>query len=304
MHRLSGALLMVWWSCAPPVEAPPDAGVEPPRLRVRAATFDTLRFFDTVCDTGACAAGDYEAQPTQERFDARAAQLANAIDGFGADLVSLQEVETQACLDALQVRLQRAMPHAVLGELGTPASVDVAIFSRTSLESVITHRAQTPLTRPDGTTTSFSRELLEVHTLVEGRRVILFAAHFRSKVNDDAGRRLAEAQATRRLVLAAAEAHPGALVLLGGDLNDTPGSAPLEALEEGGRLVRAAADLPVDEQVTWASGTLREAIDHLYQAVDDAVAPVPRSARSWKEGARGFAGSDHFALTAEWEFEP
>lgn len=72
------------------------------------------------------------------------------------------------------------------------------------------------LYRPDGSRTSFSRELLEVHTTVEGEaRVIFFSAHFRSKSNDDPGRRLAEARATRVILGDVATANPDALVVYG-----------------------------------------------------------------------------------------
>ncbi len=292
-------------ACQPPpveIDGGVDAGISS-LVRVRAATFNTARFFDTVCQSGSCGPGDYEEVPTQAAFDARVVQIATAINGFGANLVSLQEVETQACVDALLGRLGESMPYAVLGEINSPASVDVAVFSRTPIERVVKHR-QEVLTRPDGTRTSFSRELLEVHVKIEGREVILFAAHFRSKNNDDPGRRFAEAQATRRIVDVVARENPQALVLLGGDLNDTPGSAPINALEENGGLVRAAGDLPVAEQSTYIFGGRGEAIDHLFQALTPAAAQRPRSARVWKEGSRGFAGSDHFALSAEWEFEP
>lgn len=293
----------MWLSCAPPVPAP--EGGEPPTpepLRIRAATFNTERFFDTVCQSGNCGAGAYEEVPTQAVFDARVIQVATAMNGFGAGLISLQEIETQAVVDALLPRVMNSTPYAVLGEIGGTATVDVAVFSKWPLDEVVKHRGEV-LTRPDGSRTSFSRELLEVHVTVEGKRVIFFSAHFRSKNNDDPGRRLAEAQATRRIIDAAAAANPGALVILGGDLNDTPGSEPIDALEVDG-LLRAAADLPVADQGTYVYGGQSQAIDHLFHAATSAAALVPRSARVWKEGSRGFAGSDHRALTAEWEFEP
>lgn len=283
-----------------------DAGVEPPLpdpVRVRAATFNTKLFFDTVCESGACGPGDFEQVPTTAAFDARVAEVATAVSGFGADLVALQELETQAVVDALVLRLGNSTPYAVLGEIGSAGSVDVAVFSRTPIEKVVKHR-DLVLYRPDGSRTSFSRELLEVHTTVEGKRVIFFSAHFRSKSNDDPGRRLAEARATRVILGDVATANPDALVVLGGDLNDTPGSEPITALDSDGVLVRAAADLPVADQSTYIFGGRGEAIDHLFHALTPKTALVPRSARTWKTGSRGFAGSDHFALSAEFEFEP
>jgi endonuclease/exonuclease/phosphatase family metal-dependent hydrolase len=129
---------------------------------------------------------------------------------------------------------------------------------------------------------------------------VLFAAHFRSKVMDDPGRRLAEAQVSRRIVTDVANASPGALVVMAGDLNDTPGSPPLDALTANEGLVRAAADLPVPDQATYLFNGRGEAIDHILQAVTAAAKVVPRSAVVWRE-SRGFAGSDHFALTADFE---
>ncbi len=281
-----------------PIDAPIDA---PGGLQVRAATFNVRRFFDTVCESGACEGGDYEALASPAVFEARADQIARAIRGLGADVVALEEVETQACLDALLARLADVLPHGVLGEIASPGSVDVAVLSRTPLERVTGHRAAEVLTRPDGTTTLFSRELLEVEVRIEGAPVVMFAAHFRSKVNDDPGRRLAEAQAARRLVLASAAVAPAALVVLGGDLNDVPGSLPLTALTGDGGLVRVADDLPEGEQATYMYAGRGQAIDHLLLAPSAAVVRVPRSARVWREDT-GYGGSDHYALTAEFRF--
>jgi endonuclease/exonuclease/phosphatase family metal-dependent hydrolase len=268
----------------------PDAG-----LKVRVATFNVRRFFDTVCDTGQCGAGDYEALATPEAFDATAARLAAAISSFDADLVSLQELETQACLDALLAKLGPPWT-GVLAELGAPASVDVAVLSRTSIDQVVLHRDAVLLTRPDGTQTRFSRELPEVHARVRGLEVVLFAAHFKSKSSDDPGRRLAEAQVARELVLDVARRSPGALVLLAGDLNDTPGSPPLEALTANGGLLRVAADLPVADQATYVWSGAGQAIDHVLQAPTAAAQAVPRASRVLREVSL----SDHWPLRTEF----
>jgi len=135
----------------------------------------------------------------------------------------------------------------------------------------------------------------------DGTEVVVFGAHFRSKSPpDDSGRRLAEAQVSRRIVTDVATALPAALVVMGGDLNDSPGSPPLDALTLDGGLLRVAADLPVADQATYVFNGRGEAIDHILQAVTPAGASVPGSARVWKD-TRGFSGSDHFALTADFE---
>jgi len=265
--------------------------------RVRVATFNTHRFFDTVCQTGACGPDDYEALPSQEAFDAQADQLAGALRTFDANVVMLQEVETQASLDALTARVGDVLPNAVLGEIGTPGSVDVALMTSGEITQVIHHRDT--LIRPDGSQTLFSRQLLEVHITLGGKKVVAFAAHFRSKVSDDPGRRLAEAQKAHELVLAAAQAEPDALVVLGGDLNDVPGSPPLEALEGDGALLRVASDLPAAAQATYLFHGTGEAIDHILVAVPGGGAYLPGTAHVLP-GSPGYAGSDHDPLLADF----
>jgi endonuclease/exonuclease/phosphatase family metal-dependent hydrolase len=270
-----------------------DAG---PSFRV--LTFNVRRFFDPVCQSGQCAAGDFEALPTQADFEARADQLAAGIRATGADVVVLQEIENQACLDALSSRLSDILPGATMGETGAPGSMDVAVLARVAIARTVKHRGSI-LIRPDGSTTSFSREFYEVHVQLLEREVIAFAAHFRSKVNDDSGRRLAEAQAAHTIVTQAAAANPDAVVLLAGDLNDTPGSAPIDALEADAALIRVARENPVADQATYIFSGQGQAIDHVFRAARSPGITVPGSVKVLK-GPGGYAGSDHFALQADF----
>ncbi len=280
-----------------------DLAVQPDAAQgehVRLATFNVHRFFDTVCDSGLCGPGDYEVLPAADRFAAQADQIAAAIRGLDADMVALQEVETQACLDALLARLDDVMPYGVLGETGGTASVDVAVMSTRPLAAVRLHRADNSLTLSGGGTALFSRELLEVQIHTElGKDVVLFAAHFRSKVDDDPARRLAEAQTASRIVNERAAQSPEALVVLGGDLNDTPASPPLNALVVDGGLVRVADDLPVAAQATYSYQGRGQAIDHLLLAPSASAVRQPRSSQVWRDG-NGWGGSDHAALSSEF----
>lgn len=269
-----------------PVHAEPDAAA--PHLRV--ATFNVRRFFDTTCDSGACQIGDYEELPSVEMFEARATQIATAIRALDADVIALEEIETQACLDAVLARVDL---HGVLGEIGGTATVDVAVLSKTPIERVVRHREAEPLALPDGRITTFSRELLEVHT----GGVIMFAAHFKAKSGDDPARRLAEAQTSARIVNEVAAAAPDTVVVLAGDLNDTPSSPPLEALSS---LVRLADDLAPGAQATYYFNGSGQAIDHILLAPTQAARRIPQSSRVWRDaGQRGYAGSDHAALTSD-----
>jgi endonuclease/exonuclease/phosphatase family metal-dependent hydrolase len=141
---------------------------------------------------------------------------------------------------------------------------------------------------------------LEAHVETPIGEVVCFVAHLRSKVNDDPDRRLAEAMAARRLVNAAAAAYPTAIVLLGGDFNDVPGSPPLEALTENGGLLRVSADLQTSEIGTNRYGGNWIAIDHFFLARHYVGRAVPGSFEVFREATTGYAGSDHGAIRAKF----
>jgi uncharacterized protein len=267
---------------------------------LRVATFNVHLFFDPTCDSGNCAASDFEHLPSQAEFDARADAIANAIRALEADVVSVQEIETQASMNALSSRLGDIYPTVVFGETGAPGSVDVAVLGSGAFLEARKHRDY-PMTKPDGTPTYFAREFLEVHLDLGGQRVIVFSAHFRSKANDDPGRRLAEAQAAHDIVIASANEFPDGIVVLGGDLNDTPGSDPIDALESGALLSRVAADVPLVDQGTYEWNGQAQAIDHVFLATSSRGVYVPLSAHAVHAPSEwGLAGSDHAALVADF----
>lgn len=131
-----------------------------------------------------------------------------------------------------------------------------------------------------------------------------FASRRSTCVTDDPGRRLAEAKATRAIMAATATELPDALVVLGGDLNDRPGSEAIGAMEEGGVLVRVAKDIaPESDQGTFLFNGTRSALDHVFVVAGQAARYVPKSATVYRDDPRGFAGSDHAALAAEFSTE-
>ncbi len=273
---------------------------------LRIGHLNVRRYFDTTCESNDCKAGGFEEVVTEEEFESRTKQLAFGLARLEADVITLAEVESQASLDALQAKLKAEgldYPVAYLGETGAPGSVDVAVLARGTLESVKTYRKETPLEREDGTKTQFTRELPEVHLKIGSHAVIVFAAHFRSKADDDPQRRLAEAKATHTIMVATGEANPDALVLLGGDLNDVPGSAPIDALEADGALVRVAKDLPAASQGTYTFGGEKQAIDHIFTTAAGGSAYVAGSAAVVRDGNGGLAGSDHAALHADFNLQ-
>ena len=271
-----------------------DMGVDGTPLRV--VTFNTLRFFDTVCDSGQCESSDFEDVKSQGEFEFRAQQIADALIDIDADVVMLQEIETQACLDELERALgDSAYPISIMGETGGAATLDVALLARGELIQTTDH-GDTVLTRPDGGTTTFAREFLEVEFERDGHRYIAFSAHFKAKRNDDPSRRFAEAEGARLIVGAAVSQNPDAVVVMGGDLNDTPDSAPLRELVSDGSL-----DLLTDVPGFYTFTFLDEdvALDHLLVGANEEAVLVPGSVMAVRGGLGGLAGSDHAAAVAD-----
>jgi endonuclease/exonuclease/phosphatase family metal-dependent hydrolase len=282
-----------------------DSGTQRPGL-IRVAQLNVRRFFNTVCDSGKCSGGDFEDLPTQAEFDAKTDALAKGIALIDPDIISLEEIETQGCLDALNAKLAtmgKGFPVAHLGETGSAGSVDVAVLARGALTEIKTHR-DVPLTEADGTMTTFTREFLEMRMTFGALQVVMFAAHFRSQVMDDPARRLAEAKGAQAIVAKTSTDLPDALVVLGGDLNDKPGSDAINAMEAGGALLRVASDIPVDDQATYIFNGTKSALDHIFVGAPQKSRYVAKSAIVYRDDPKGgFASSDHAALAAEFSIQ-
>ena len=276
--------------------APPPAGA------VRIATYNVQNFFDTNCDTGQCQSGDYERKFTAAQYEAKANSVASGVRRIGADVVLLEEIETEGCLTTLTTKLSNAYPHKQLGETNFNGSVDVAVLSKDPIAAVRTHR-QDKFTLKDNRTVSFTREFLEVDLDRNGTLYTVFVGHFKAKVNDDPTLRLGEATEARRIVLDRMAQSPGRLIVFGGDLNDVPGSAPINALVAGGELVLAQLrDLSGPSAYTEFSGGKGYSIDHLVIPGALAERHIKGTSRIVQDAAnKGLGGSDHVGLLADFQ---
>ncbi|AWV89650.1 hypothetical protein DFR33_102242 [Bradymonas sediminis] len=264
---------------------------------ITVATFNQHHLSDTICQSGQCGPNDFERKWSQAEFDARIAERAAAIDALNADIIFLQEVETQAVLDALNAALDDPYPVAILAETGYSASLDVAVLARGAL---VDSREYSEL---NDSTYRFSRRFLRVDLDIQGERVIAFSAHFKAKYQDQAGRRIAEAKTAHQIVTEVAANHDGALVILGGDLNDTPDSEPLMALTGDGLLKRVAEGMDILDVYTFVYQQRRQEIDHLLIAPTRGGRYVNESVHSLHDEGEwvGYGGSDHSALVGQFE---
>jgi len=276
-----------------------DVDTSPSEPNIRIATWNVERMFDMVCDSSSCTADSFEAVYSSAQYNYKIARVAAGLARLDADIVLLQEIEKQSCLQDI-ARQAELLGYNVqlIGETGGTASLDTAILARGEVLLERDH-ADVRIPRPGGGTTSFSREFMEVHLLVEGSRVIVFNAHFKSQNNDDPDRRLAEALAATEIVDGVTREFPDALIVFGGDLNDVPGSAALDAVESEGFLLRVAQEL-VPEDGTVSFNGRSNALDHLYFCTRCGGSFITGSSVILGDGSGGLEGSDHRALSAEF----
>lgn len=293
----------------PPIEDPPaeDPPAEDPPVdtarRVTVATWNVHRFFDTVCDSGSCEYGQFEKQFSADEYQSKLADITEGISGLDADVVLLQEIETENCLKDISTQFEpETYLNYAFGEIGMTATVDVGILTRGEITAVEKHRDKHWITLPDGSRKRLARELLQAEITLDNEiELTVFVTHLVSKATDPVGdRRLEEAKLCQQIVSDYIAAHPDRLVIFGGDLNDEPESASMQALEKDGILIRSTADMKPKDYYTWQDAS---ALDHIYynatfkshlETSKRTCDPLPY---------RGYCDSDHCALKAVYRFE-
>lgn len=266
-------------------------------------TYNTHLFFDKNCDSGYCSSSDFESVPSDSEYKTKVADLAASVNEIAADIILLQEVEKESCLKDLFEK-SGAYDEYYLGEKGYDASVDTGVMTKGKITYKNKHTEQIDCAECDGGKTTFTRAFLETHIELGCRKIIVFSAHFRSKNDDDPARRLAEAAAAANILKNTAKKYPGALIVMGGDLNDEPGSGTLEYFENDSAFLRVAMELSLQEQATYYYHGDAIALDHIFWVKSDlgsyktGSAEVIKDAPSWYS----LGSSDHAALKATFEF--
>jgi endonuclease/exonuclease/phosphatase family metal-dependent hydrolase len=224
---------------------------------LRVVSWNVHDLFDEKADPGtiepAVPSGEVEA-----RLDAVGAVL----DRLDADVVLLQEVEHLALLRRLAARSGHG--EAWLLEGNDPRGIDVGLLSRWP---VVSYRGHAGELDAEGRRL-WPRDAVEAVISAGGARLVLLGTHLSSRLSDpDGARRRLQATRLRQLADEAAAAEPGALVLVGGDLNDEAWAAALQPLFGDGRWVGGAGGQPgaavAATAWTWSDGRLHEVLDHL-----------------------------------------
>jgi endonuclease/exonuclease/phosphatase family metal-dependent hydrolase len=271
---LLSALLL---SCTVHPADPPSRGAA-----LRVATWNVHDLFDA--EDRLEPPGAEDDVPSPDELDAKLARVAAVLRRVDADVVFLQEVENAPLLAVLAARA--GYPHHRLVEGFDPRGIDVAALSRLPLDGYVSHLGA----RDDEGRPLWSRDCVEVHVGGLPRPVVLVGSHLVSRLSDDGTRRARQAAAMRAIADEVVRTRAGALVLVGGDLNDEPGDPALAALLADGAWADVAATLDPEGAWTWSGrqGFLR--LDHLLVPRTDAAAVLRAEVAAGDDVA---AASDH-----------
>jgi endonuclease/exonuclease/phosphatase family metal-dependent hydrolase len=178
------------------------------------------------------------------------------------------EVENRPTLQrfndqVLGAKFNKAYPHVMLVDGNDERGIDVGILSRHPIRSVTSHIDDR---NPNGERT-FSRDCPEyVIDLSGGRKVVVLPNHFKSKRGGNTASMQArrKAQADRAHAIALTALQNAQLVLIGGDLNDTPDQPLFASLWQDGFVdVSDHPSYPTDRPGTFDTGTAANKIDYL-----------------------------------------
>ena len=240
------------------------------RTLFKVATYNVKNMTD-VFDDPYSRDEDLKVKPRQE-----IQAIADTLRHINADVVALQEVESEHVLQAMVNEMLPDMGYGYVAVEPTNArhAQHLGILSRRPILSVTSHRYLN-LTLPEKKRTwRFARDVLKVQLqATPTRQLTLYVVHFKSRrdSSDDAKStnwRLAEAAATRRIISEQITQDPNALILLVGDVNaplNTPAINLLLKIRPDGlpMLFDTHAGLPEQARITYLKKPYRSTIDYI-----------------------------------------
>jgi endonuclease/exonuclease/phosphatase family metal-dependent hydrolase len=286
--RSFALLVLAVTACEPGFPPPPHgSGSARGAAQVRVATWNVHDLFDEVDQL--VPPGELDLVLTPAEVDAKLARVAAVLVRIDADLVLLQEVENVGILERLAG--EAGYPVARLVEGNDPRGIDVAVLSRLPIAAYVSHVHDRG---PDGRLL-WPRDCVEAHAQA-GRALVVVGSHFSSALSDDGTRRAWQAARLREIADAVAAADPSAVVLAGGDLNDTPASAALGPLLGDGAWTDPA---PAGAE-TWPSANPSTRFDYLLVGSSEAGSV----AAAWiAAGADVVLASDHRPVVLDLSLE-
>jgi endonuclease/exonuclease/phosphatase family metal-dependent hydrolase len=241
-------------------------------------------------------------------YGKKRATIGAEIKALNADIVVLAEIENKAILDDLNTtELGSEYGTTVLIEGNDSRGIDVGVMSKITPDSVVSHKDDVfVLAGTNGPQYHYSRDCIEVHFTFNKRAVIVLGVHFKAKAApDDPDKRLAEGQHTRKIADDLHALQPDAGIVVLGDFNDTPGSAPYNAVAGAAPqlFVDSADAVPMAQRYSYNFSGKLELIDHqmanpLLHAMLDPTSVVLVHAKDVDDASK--YASDHSPLKATY----
>ena len=184
------------------------------------------------------------------------------------DVIITVEVEDRPTLQrfndqVLKAKFKRVYPYTMLIDGNDDRGIDIGILSKFPILEIRSHIQD----MNSQNRKIFSRDCPEYDIILPGNtRLVVVPNHFKSKRNgvdlESQKRRIAQARRAHEIALAALNRSD--FVLVGGDLNDTPGSLTLkELLVDGFVEVQNHPGYPKERPGTYDTGAIGNKIDHL-----------------------------------------
>jgi len=205
--------------------------------------------------------------------EAAQSNTARVLAALNADIVCLVEVEDRIVLSRfhnqilapkhLRPKNLAPYPYNILIDGNDARGIDVAVMSRYPLGAIRTHIHD----RQDGEPT-FSRDCLEVEVqLPTGQPCWILANHLKSQGyntgSDPGGRKRRRLQAERVAQILQGHDLQNGLVIIAGDLNDTPDSPALAPLTSHPGLFNVNERLPGNDRWTYHFAGKNQQLDYL-----------------------------------------
>lgn len=230
-----------------------------------------------------------------------------------ADILCVVEVENREMLGQFNSRIltTKKFGNHVVIDGNDDRGIDVGILSNKRVRNIRTH-----VEDKDGNTRIFSRDCPEYELILDdGKPLWVLCNHFKSKgfglPADNDARRKKQAERVAQILSENFNLKTD-FVVVAGDLNDTPTSAPLAPLFSMSDLHDVVATLPAGDRFTHIFGTDKSQLDHILvsTALNSRLKNVAIERRGMLKvpghfptvGTAGEEASDHAAVVAEFDF--
>jgi endonuclease/exonuclease/phosphatase family metal-dependent hydrolase len=268
-------------------------------LALRVANWNVHNLENDKDDSGAPG----ETIVTTAEYVAHRKAVGAVLNEINTDIVVLTEVENKAVLDDLNTtELGGKYIATSLIDGNDYRGIDIGVLSKYPIDSVVSHKDDLfPLNGTQGPNYIFSRDCVEIHIQFNGRKMVFLGSHFKAKSNDDPIKRLAEAQRTRAIANSLAKADPSRAIMIVGDFNDTPGSAPYLAVVGDGatKFTDVSLSIPIGDRWSYDYQGKLELID--FQIVNPVLAPmVDTKSVAIRHATNVEAASDHSPVIATY----